>query len=251
MLLLCNNMVDMGKKKQPFKDRSHSVTIDIPERKYQRWAFPYKDRPRVILIDFRCIRTTPWHPVDYGARRAYKWNNPQQLKQLVDEYFQSCYGPIRNPKGGFFYEPDGSLTIGQCKPFTISGLALFTHIDTSTLRRYKASAIDALGVPVDSDYSGPSYSEIMLEAVKKVENYAEERLYDRDGFGGGRFVLDAAFGWQGKKEAAETKSLKKQDKLKADELKFRKEQAALGDDIEEPVTITIKRASIKEDTEES
>lgn len=238
----------MAKKDKKISDRSHSITIDIPERKYQRWAFPYKDRPRVILIDFRCIRSIPWKPVDYGARKSFKWNNPEQLKELINEYFESCYGPIRDGKGGFYTNPDGSLVIGQCKPFTVSGLALYTHVDTSTLRRYKASSIDALGVPVEDDYEGPSYSELMLEAVKRIENYAEERLYDRDGFGGGRFVLDAAFGWQGKKEAAETKSLKKQDKLKAEELKFRKEQAALGDDVGEPVTITIRRAVSTEES---
>lgn len=239
-----------SKKPKPWKThRFHTVEVEIPEAQYQRYRV--LDGGKSLLIDFRCIRTQPFKPVDYGARRKYKWRSPKQLQALVDEYFDSCYGPVRNPKTGGFYEnEDGTLTIGQIKPFTISGLALYTHIETQTLREYKKETIDSLGWPTDTDYDGPQYSEIMLEAVKRVENYAEERLYDRDGFGGGRFVLNAAFKWTEKKEQAEIDNMKAQIKLKEKELKFRKKQAALGDDVDEPVTITIRRAGGTQDDSE-
>lgn len=228
--------------------RAHKVMVEIPEPKFKRWKYKDENNNRVIIIDFRCIRTTPWQPVDYGARRVYKWNNPEQLKALVDEYFESCFGPIRNPKTGGFYEnPDGSLVVGQIKPFTVSGLALYMHVSSDKLRKYDKKTIDSLGFPVDSDYSGPSYSEIVSEALRRIETYAEERTYDRDGFGGGRFVLNCAFNWVERKEAAEIKNLQEQTKLKKKELKFRKKQAAIGDDIIEPINITIRRAGGSDD----
>lgn len=232
----------------PDYNRSHKVVIDVPEPKYRRWKYAFKNNKRVVLIDFRCIRSVPYKPVDYGARRCIKWNNPEQLQVLVDEYFESCFGPIRNPKTGWFYEnPDGTLMRGQIKPFTISGLALYVHVATDQIKKYSKERIDALGMPLPEDYEGPTYSQIMLEAIRKIENYAEERLYDRDGHNGGRFVLDCAFGWVNHKESAEITSLKKQDKLKKKELKFRKQQAALDEDIEEPINITIKRAKAEEE----
>lgn len=227
--------------------RSHTVSVEIPEARYRRWRWVTPGNDRLVWIDFRCIRAVPYKPVDYGARRCYIWNNPEQLQTLVDEYFESCYGPIRNPKTGLFYEnPDGTLVRGQVKPFTISGLALFTHVATDKIKKYSKESIDSLGYPTEADYDGPSYSEIMLEAIKRIENYAEERLYDRDGFGGGRFVLNCAFNWTEQKEAAEIRNLEEQIKIKKKELKFRKKQAALGEDLEEPINITIRRANVEE-----
>ena len=233
----------MSKKKKEIKHRSHSFMVEIPEPRYRRWKLADKNNDRVLIIDFRCIRATKWKPIDYGARRAYKWRNPEQLQKFVDAYFESCYGPVRNPKTGELYtNPDGSFVLGQIKPFTVSGLALYIHVATEVLKTYTREAIDALGYPLNADYSGPLYSEIVLEAIRKIENYAEERLYDRDGFGGGRFVLNAAFGWTEKKEQAEINNMKEQNKLKKKELKFKKQQAAIGEMTDEPVTITIRRA---------
>lgn len=233
----------MGKK--PKNPRSHKIVVEIAEKRYKRWKILDKNR-RILLIDFRCIRNSPVKPIDYGARRRMLWRSPEQLKGMIDGYFDSCFGPVRNPKGGFYENPDGSLVIGQIKPFTVSGLCLYCHMATKQLFTYSRAQLDALGKPTDEDYVGPQYSDLLIEAKRKIQNYAEERLYDRDGFNGGRFVLDTAFKWVSQRESAEIKALKEQNKLKKKELKFKKQQAALGEVTEEPINITIRRAGTSE-----
>ena len=222
--------------------RGHRVVLDIPEKKYKRWSV-VNGNERLIKIDFRCIRAENFHPVDYGARRCYIWNNPEQLQGMVDEYFASCYGPVKNPRTGEFYtNPDGELLIVQNKPFTLSGLALYCHIATDQIKKYSDERIDNLGMPTDEDYVGLQYSQILKKARQKIETYAEERLYDKDGFSGGKFVLDCAFNWVGRKELADIKALKKQLKLKEKELEIREQQLLQGETEEEPINITVKRA---------
>lgn len=139
-------------------------------------------------------------------------------------------------------DQNGEPVICQIKPYTISGLACYIHIDSSAIIKYSNQQIDELGYPTDEEYMGPQYSDIINEARKKIEAFAEERLYDRDGFGGGKFVLNCAFGWKETREVAEQKNMKKMMKLKKKEFKLKKENTA-GDSSEEPITISIVRAS--------
>lgn len=231
-----------------------TIKVNVPKRKYKRWRFAEnengEENKRVLLIDFRCIRAVPYKSVDYGARRMIKWNSPEHLKSLIDEYFASCYGVIYNPRTGMpFYNDDGSPRMGQIKPFTISGLACYIHIESSSIVKYSNKQIDELGYPTSEDYVGPQYSDIIREARKKIEAFAEERLYDRDGFSGGRFVLNCAFGWQERKEAAEIKNMKRTQKLKEKEFKLKRTSLGEGK-AEEPITIEIVRASRKEEKDE-
>lgn len=221
--------------------------MEVTKKKYRRYRFADFSK-RVIFIDFRCIRSVPYKSVDYGSRRRIKWNSPAHLQGLVNEYFASCEGVIYNPRTGLpFINEDGTPRIGQIKPYTVSGLACYIHIDTSSIKEYSRQQIDDLGYPTDEDYSGPQYSDIILEARKKIEAFAEERLYDRDGFNGGRFVLNCAFGWQDKLEKANIKNMEESRKIKKKELKLKKEVLAGDGAGEEPVTINIVRASKKEE----
>nr|DAM10850.1 MAG TPA: DNA packaging protein gp3 [Caudoviricetes sp.] len=236
----------MGKKEKTLKVR-------VPDTKYRRWRMAEPENEerngRVILIDFRCIRNVPFKSVDYGSRRRIKWNSPAHLQSLVDEYFASCEGVIYNPKTGMpFYDDMGRPRMGQIKPYTISGLACYIHIDSSSIKKYTNEQIDELGYPTGDEYVGPQYSEIIIEARKKIEAFAEERLYDRDGFNGGRFVLNCAFGWQERRDEAEIKNMKKMQKLREKELKM-KQSLIEGEDGDEPVTINIVRAERKESTD--
>lgn len=230
----------MGKKKKTIK-------VEVQETSYRRWRVDELN-PRIIYIDFRCIRTTPFKSVDYGTRRLIKWNSPEHLQGLIDEYFASCYGVIYNPRTGMpFFDEDGRPRTGQVKPFTVSGLACYIHIDSASIRKYSNQQIDALGYPTPDEYIGPQYSEIIDEARKKIEAFAEERLYDRDGFNGGKFVLNCAFGWQDRLEAATIKNMKAQQKMKRAEFELKKELIDGGNGEEEAVTINIVRASKKND----
>lgn len=224
--------------------REKTIKVKVPETKYRRWRFADLSK-RVIIIDFRCIRSVPYKPVDYGSRARIKWNSPAHLKSLVDEYFASCMGVIYNPRTGMpFYDEYGKPRMGLVKPYTVSGLACYIHIDTTSIKEYSDKSIDELGFPTNEDYVGPQYSDIIREARKKIEAFAEERLYDRDGFNGGKFVLNCAFGWQDRREAAELENMKKMRKLKTKELKM-KQSLLEGDGDNEPVTINIVRAQKK------
>lgn len=223
------------------KKHEKVVKVVVPETKYRRWRVVDPEN-RVIQIDFRCIRAVPFKSVDYGARRSIKWNSPAHLQGLVNEYFASCEGVIYNPKTGLpFYDEEGRPRIGQIKPYTVSGLACYIHIDSSCIKSYSREQIDELGYPTDSEYSGPQYSDIIREARKRIEAFAEERLYDRDGFNGGRFVLNCAFGWQERREQAEIENMKKMTKLKEKEFKLKKSTIE-GEGSDEPITISIVRA---------
>lgn len=244
------------------KKGSKTIKVEIPKTRYKRWRFvepPEEDRGkndggsekkdsrkhRVLLIDFRCIRSVPYKPVDYGSRAHTKWNSPAHLQGLVDEYFASCMGVIYDPKTRLPYMDElGRPRIGQIKPYTISGLACYIHIDTSAIKKYTRGQIDELGCPTEEDYVGPQYSDILLEARKKIEAFAEERLYDRDGFNGGRFVLNSAFGWREGKEEAEIQNMERMYKMKKKELKLKKDMIDEGSE-EEPFTINIVRAKKK------
>lgn len=240
----------MAKRKNPKIPRKKIIKTEVPETKFQRWRIVENTNNRVIFIDFRCIRSVPYKPVDYGIRRYKKWNSPQQLQGLIDEYFASCFGPMFNYKTGEPYmNPDGTLRIMQIKPYTLSGLAIYIHIDRSAITNYSKQQIDDLGMPTDEDYCGPQYSEILIEARKRIEAYAEERLYDRDGYNGGKFVLNASFGWQDQLEKATIENMRAQNMFRAQELQLKKE-ALMGDnDGNEPVTIQIVRAKKEVDDE--
>ena len=223
------------------KEPGHKVVVELPNKKYKRYKY-VDDKKRIIRIDFRCISSDPFIRVNYGARRCYIWKSPQQLQQLVNSYFESCFGPCINPQTKKPYlNKDGSLARFQIKPFTVSGLALYCHISSELVRGYSEGKIDSLGYPTDEDYVGPTYSEIMSEARRRIETYAEERLYDKEGSFGGKYVLDSAFGWKTSKENAEIKNMKRQAKLKKQELLLKQQALEQGDDVEEPTTIIIKR----------
>lgn len=222
------------------------MKVKVPETKYRRWRVVDLSN-RVIEIDFRCIRNVPFKSVDYGSRRRMKWNSPAHLQGLVDEYFASCEGIRFNPRTGMpFMDQNGEPVICQIKPYTISGLACYIHIDTSSIKNYSREQIDDLGFPTDEEYEGPQYSDIINEARKRIEAFAEERLYDRDGFGGGRFVLNSAFGWKETREVAEVENMKKAMKMKKKEFELKRAMST-GDEEEEPITVNIIRASKKEE----
>lgn len=219
------------------------LRVEIPEYNFRRYTFPVEGNKRIILIDFRCIRAEELKKINYGARRKIKWQSPEQLKTLVDEYFASCYGYLYDYRTHqLILDENGEPRKGQVKPFTMAGLARHCHVTTRQLRIMKAKDIDKLGVPTDEDYKGLQYSDVMLEARQKIEEYAEGRLYDRDGFNGGRYVLDCAYKWGYRKELAEIKKMRKELEFKERELEMKLRMMAMGEDENEPINITIRRA---------
>lgn len=180
-----------------------------------------------------------------GRKRTYE--TAEELKKACDKYFkdQECYiydkwgQPIKDPMTGEY--------IKSTKPLTISGLGLYIGVGTATLRRYKAIA-ESGTVPYE-------FAEVVMEALQKIEEYAERRGYDKDGQRGSQFVLQAGFNWNTRKEESEILQNKTENKIALAKLKMAQEehemkmkmlQAGLEGTEDNDIKITITRAT-KED----
>lgn len=109
-----------------------------------------------------------------------KFTSPDEMQAKIDQYFDDCKGEMLTREDGTpilnkFGEP---VWVGV-KPLTVTGLALALGFTTR----------QAL-----LNYQGRGEYKAIIEAAKlKIENYAEMRLYDKDGCNGARFNLQNNF----------------------------------------------------------
>lgn len=163
-----------------------------------------------------------------------RYNTPEELQEKVNEYFDSCYGPAYY-KGEPIYNPvTGEPVIKQIEPFTISGLARHLGITRMCLCKYDSYSKSGL-IPFE-------YAEIILDAKLRIQDYAEKRLYDKEGSSGARFVLEAGFGWITRTEARELKNNKKRIKVAQDKLKLLQEAAEANKLTDNQLIVNIMRA---------
>lgn len=198
---------------------------------------------RVYTIDFRNVYEPLIGKKRWGKYRKFK--SPEHLQNLVNGYFASCDGVLYNSKTGKPYmDKDGNPVIGQIKPYTISGLALHLDITPNRLKDYCNGMYDDLGYDINEL---EQYSVILKRAYTKIQTYAEERLYDKEGQFGAKFVLDCGFGWITQKERSDIEHNYEMRKIRAKEYEL-KEKLTLGDENEDSnIVINITRASRKED----
>jgi len=109
-----------------------------------------------------------------------KFNSPEEMQAKIDAYFADCKGEVVTDKDG---EPIlnkyGEPVILGAKPLTVTGLALALDFTTrQALLNYQARG---------------EFRQIIETAKLKIENYAEMRLYDKDGCNGARFNLQNNF----------------------------------------------------------
>ena len=90
-----------------------------------------------------------------------RFKNLDELQDRINEYFDYMHKEKR--------------------PYTISGLALWLGVTTKTLRCW------------EKDYGDTIYTDIIKFAKQRVENYAEESLYDKRKANGAKFVLENYF----------------------------------------------------------
>ena len=118
-----------------------------------------------------------------------RYNNEEEIQGLIDEYFKECDGapytdengqPLTTEKGVIIYKKPP-------KPPTVTGLALALGFNTrQALIQYQAK---------------PEFVNTIERAKTKIEEYAERRLFDRDGCNGAKFSLANNFrGWAEKQE---------------------------------------------------
>jgi hypothetical protein len=116
------------------------------------------------------------------------FESAEQMQVLIDKYFEECDGKILLDKDG---EPVrnkyGKIIRDDRKPYTVTGLALALGFTTrQALLNYEGKQ---------------EFVDTIKRAKARVEKYAEERLYDKDGSNGAKFSLANNFkGWTEKQQ---------------------------------------------------
>lgn len=122
-------------------------------------------------------------PSKKAVGRPPKYTSKEQIEELIELYFKSCEGEIlRNQDGEPILNKYGMPIRINARPPTITGLAYALGFST------RKSLLD---------YQGKiEFVNTITRAKMRVEQYTEERLFDRDGVNGAKFSLANNFqGW--------------------------------------------------------
>lgn len=124
--------------------------------------------------------------------RKPKYESPEEMQAVIDQYFKDCEGkPLLDDEGEVLRDKFGDVVFGNARPPTITGLALALGFTTRhALLSYQGKK---------------DFMHTVLRAKSRIEDYAEQRLYDRDGQRGAEFSLKYNFRWaqEEKKDGAE------------------------------------------------
>lgn len=121
-----------------------------------------------------------------GAPPKYK--TVKEMQDMIDKYFEDCDGKIlMNDNGEPYLDKYGNPIIYDRKPLTITGLALALGFNSrQSLLNYQGK---------------PEFMDTITRAKSIVEQYAESRLFDKDGANGAKFSLSNNFdGWREKQQ---------------------------------------------------
>lgn len=112
------------------------------------------------------------HP---GGRPPF-FESAEEMQKLIDAYFEECDGKILTDcEGNPVRDKNGRVIRDDRRPYTITGLALALGFNSRT------SLLD---------YEGKEeFLNTITRAKARVERYAEERLYDKNGSNGAKFSL--------------------------------------------------------------
>lgn len=115
--------------------------------------------------------------------RKRKYQSVKAMEKAIEAYFEDCEGhPFMLGDGTALTDKYGTPVMVDAHPPTITGLAL---------------ALGFTGRQALIDYEGrPEFTDTVMRAKARCEEYAERRLYDRDGTRGAQFSLSCNFGWK-------------------------------------------------------
>lgn len=116
------------------------------------------------------------------------YTSVEEIESKIEQYFEDCKGyPLTDEKGKQVFNKFGSPIFIDVHPPTITGLALALGFTSrQALLNYQAK---------------PKFVDTITCAKARVEQYAEERLFDRDGSNGAQFSLRNNFkGWDADKK---------------------------------------------------
>lgn len=120
--------------------------------------------------------------------RPPKYKCKEEIEEKIEEYFKSCEGEmLKDDEDKPILNKFGQPVFINRKPPTVTGLALALGFTSrQALLNYQAKK---------------EFVDTITRAKTKVEQYAEERLFDRDGAAGAKFSLANNFkGWNEKQE---------------------------------------------------
>lgn len=120
--------------------------------------------------------------------RPPMYKSAEEMQEIIDSYFEECKGrPLTDDEGGMIRDKYGIPVFIDVRPPTITGLALALGFTSrQALLNYQAK---------------DEFVDTITRAKSRVECYAEERLYDKDGANGAKFNLANNFeGWKEKQQ---------------------------------------------------
>ena len=120
--------------------------------------------------------------------RPPMYKTKEEIQEKIDAYFKDCKGEIvTDADGNPMIDKYGNVVRIGVRPLTITGLALALGFNSrQALLNYQGKA---------------EFNYTITRAKAKVEQYAEERLYDKDGANGAKFSLSNNFeGWREKQQ---------------------------------------------------
>lgn len=119
-----------------------------------------------------------------------RYKTVEEMQAVIDQYFEDCKGePIIGDDGMPILDKYGQPFIINAHPPTVTGLALALGFTSrQALLNYQAKK---------------AFVDTVLRAKARIEAYAEERLFDRDGQRGAEFSLKYNFRWADEKKQAE------------------------------------------------
>ena len=137
-----------------------------------------------------------------GKTNKLKYQTAEEMSEAIEKYFKDCEGhTLTDGNGETVYKLNGDPVIVGAHPPTVTGLALALGFKTrQSLLNYQART--------------KAFNDIITVAKSRCEEYAESRLYDRDGVNGAKFSLMNNFeGWREKPAEDNTAALSKLDEV--------------------------------------
>ena len=153
--------------------------------------------------------------------RPPRFRTKEEIQEKIDAYFKECEGEVLKDKDGNpMLNKWGNPIIFRQRPPTVTGLALALGFTT------RLSLIN---------YQGKKeFMNTITRAKTQIEEYTEQRLFDKDGSNGAQFSLRNNFsGWN---EHSKSELDEKEQKARIEQIHAQTEllkAKAQADDIEE------------------
>lgn len=213
--------------------------VDLTEIHVPSWKI--REVQKMAHAKSRELKKT--NPFARCCGRKLKYPTPESLRIACEKYFDEQKFVLRDKWGSPLRDPETGEKLMGTHPLTLSGLARSIGLETVHLRRYKMLA--------EQGSLHPDYLEVIRVAMQRIEEYAERRIYDRDGSSGAQFTLQRSFGWLSRKDEIEIKRAKAELKISEKKAKMAEEEhrlkmemlrAGLDSGEDNEINITITRA---------